>query len=98
MRFAEHFFSERRIFRAKKVGGDGSAVRKGCFAVEIYRQAVRVKLFYVAIQLVAMNEHLRENDGRGGLKTWFQCVQVASISYGRTRSSSLLFMKGLITL
>lgn len=61
-------FSECRVLGAKEPGGDGPAVRNWSFAVKIHRQDVGVELLHVAVQLVAVNEHLRGGMKKNGVK------------------------------
>lgn len=55
--------SEGGVLRAEKLGGDGLAVRHGGFSIKIRWKDVCVKLFNVAVQLIAVNKDLR------GIKT-----------------------------
>lgn len=52
--------SKSRVFRAKKLGGDGLAVGNGGFPIKICRQDVCVEFFDVVVQLVTVNEDLRK--------------------------------------
>lgn len=54
--------SEGGVLRAKKLGGDGLAVRHGGFSIKIRWKDVCVKLFNVAVQLIAVNKDLREKN------------------------------------
>lgn len=54
--------SEGGVLRAEKLGGDGLAVRHGGFSIKIRWKDVCVKLFNVAVQLIAVNKDLREKN------------------------------------